>query len=73
MFRVRLRAGSLAIKAPLREVGAHQQPRARTVVCTKNLVRFDLTTGSLNVDRNGRDDILSLEPGHLDLQAQEPT
>ena len=42
-------------------------------VCTENLVRFELTTESLNVDRNGRSDILPLEPGRLDLQAQEPT
>jgi hypothetical protein len=40
-------------------------------VCTENLVRFDLTPESLNVDHNGRADILPLEPGRLDLQAQE--
>jgi hypothetical protein len=39
----------------------------------RKLVRFDLTTESLNVDRNGRADILPLEPVRLDLQAQEPT
>jgi hypothetical protein len=42
-------------------------------VCTENLVRFDLTTESLNVGHNGRADILPLEPVRLDLQAQEPT
>jgi hypothetical protein len=42
-------------------------------VCTENLVRFDLTTESLNVDHNGRADIRRLEPVRLDLQAQEPT
>jgi hypothetical protein len=44
-----------------------------TAVCTENLVRFDLTTESLNVGHNGRADILPLEPVRLDLQAQEPT
>jgi Integrase core domain len=39
-------------------------------VCTENLVRFDLMTETLNVGRNGRADILPLEPGRLVLQAQ---
>jgi hypothetical protein len=41
-------------------------------VCTENLVRFDLTTESLNVIRDGRADSLPLEPACLSLQAQEP-
>ena len=44
----------------------------KSPVCTENLVRFDLTTESLNVDRDGRADSLALEPGCLALQAQEP-
>jgi hypothetical protein len=53
----------------LGHAGFHENLR----VCTENLVRFELTTESLNVDHNGRADILPLEPGRLDLQAQEPT
>jgi hypothetical protein len=41
-------------------------------VCTENLVRFDLTTESLNVGRDGRAGSLPLEPGCLALQAHEP-
>ena len=42
-----------------------------SVVCTENLVRFDLMTESLNVGRDGRADILPLERGRVVLQAQE--
>jgi hypothetical protein len=42
------------------------------VVCTENLVRFGLTTESLNIGRDGCADGLPLEPGYLALQAQEP-
>jgi hypothetical protein len=38
-------------------------------VCTENLVRFDLMTESLNVGRDGRADILPLEPGRVVVQA----
>jgi hypothetical protein len=34
---------------------------------------FDLTTGSLNVDQNGRAEVPVLEPRCIALQAQEPT
>jgi len=40
-------------------------------VCTENLIRFDLMTESLNVGRDGRGDILPLEPGRVVVQAQE--
>ena len=52
------------------------------VVCTENLfrrkphpfcIRFDLMTESLNVGHDGRTDILPLESGCLELQAQEAT
>jgi hypothetical protein len=43
------------------------------LVCTENLIRFDLMTESLTVGRDGRADIFPLEPGRLDLQAQERT
>ena len=70
-----------------RDVAAHAPPYSRAgkvvvvcrpgllqlPVCTENLVRFDLTKESLNVDHNGRADILPLEPGRLALQVQEPT
>jgi hypothetical protein len=37
------------------------------ILCTENLVRFDLMTESLNVGRDGRADIPPPEPGRLDL------
>jgi hypothetical protein len=43
------------------------------VVCTENVVRFDLLIESLNVRGDGRANILPLEPGWLDLQVQEST
>ena len=41
------------------------------LVCTENLIRFDLMTESLSVARDDRADYPPLEPGRLALQAQE--
>jgi hypothetical protein len=51
----------------------HRVERPPTLpVCSENLVRFDLTTESLNVGRDGRDDNLPLELGCFALQVEEP-
>jgi len=52
---------------------ARNAVRTSPPVRAENLIRFDLLTESLNVGGDGRADILPLEPGRLDLQAQEPT
>src|ERR1700730_16907713 len=67
-------AGATRLLRSTTRVGSSTAFLLRPPPCVyRKLVRFDLTTESLNVDHNGRADILPLEPVLLDLQAQEPT